>query len=462
MVKDIPIEELYSQPIVKNLLQKLSDNTANIDLNNIKLPYIIKDKVLMSPGVWNDFFYSSDSIKDAFLKSEWDNKEIRSLFLDHVDNSSREWIGEVQNQRMAGDSVIGDLVIVDMATAQKLAYGAKMGISPKVYGMEEENEMLDFSFSNFSVVINPAVKTAYINNRQKETEIENAVKEPYGKVKYADPGYKGDKKRYPIDSEAHVRAAWSYINMPKNQEGYTAEQIKNIKGRITSAAKKYGISIKNNEEVNKMTEEETPKIEPAPVAEVKEDVAAAPAEPIAEAPKEEVKEPAPAEAVEAPVAPAAETENSEIKEEFKAMSELDIVVKAKELQKKNESLKDALIRAAKEMEVKDEKENEMAETDVINQILKLAEILKNKVAPVQMAEAPKVDDNKESEKKMTEMKKTINELSEKLVSVETKLNEPAPKTAMKTEELSAVDSEKLVSADPDTAFMHVLKGMGGM
>src|SRR6185437_2803811 len=42
-------------------------------------------------------------------------------------------------------------------------------------------------------------------------------KKPYGNVSYADPGYQSDKqKRYPIDTAAHVRAAWSYINQSKN------------------------------------------------------------------------------------------------------------------------------------------------------------------------------------------------------------------------------------------------------
>lgn len=67
---------------------------------------------------------------------------------------------------------------------------------------------------------------------------------PYGDVKYADPGYQDDGvKRYPLDSEAHCRAAWSYINMPRNASKYTAEQLKMIKDRIKSAAKKYGIEI---------------------------------------------------------------------------------------------------------------------------------------------------------------------------------------------------------------------------
>jgi len=70
-----------------------------------------------------------------------------------------------------------------------------------------------------------------------------AVKEPYGDVKYADPGYRDNKKRYPIDTPDHIRAAWAYINVPKNAAEYTDEQLELIKGRIKAAAKKAGIQI---------------------------------------------------------------------------------------------------------------------------------------------------------------------------------------------------------------------------
>ncbi len=62
---------------------------------------------------------------------------------------------------------------------------------------------------------------------------------PYGDVAYADPA----NGKYPIDTEEHCRAAWSYINMPKNQKGYSADELAAIKGRIKSAAKKFGIDI---------------------------------------------------------------------------------------------------------------------------------------------------------------------------------------------------------------------------
>lgn len=72
-------------------------------------------------------------------------------------------------------------------------------------------------------------------------------KEPYGDVKYADPGYRDGTKRYPIDSEEHCRAAWAYINMPKNAAKYTPEQLKAIKSRIKKAGEEYGIEFADDE-----------------------------------------------------------------------------------------------------------------------------------------------------------------------------------------------------------------------
>jgi uncharacterized protein DUF6582/Mu-like prophage I protein len=69
-------------------------------------------------------------------------------------------------------------------------------------------------------------------------------KKPYGDVEYADPGYQSDgKKRYPIDSLAHCKAAWSYVSMPKNAARYTAEQLASIKAKIKAAGKEYGIEF---------------------------------------------------------------------------------------------------------------------------------------------------------------------------------------------------------------------------
>lgn len=76
-----------------------------------------------------------------------------------------------------------------------------------------------------------------------EDEVKAAAdkaKKPYGDVQYADPGYQKDgKKRYPIDTPAHIRAAWSYINKPKNCSEYSSSQCASIKSKIVSAWKKH-------------------------------------------------------------------------------------------------------------------------------------------------------------------------------------------------------------------------------
>jgi HK97 family phage prohead protease len=66
---------------------------------------------------------------------------------------------------------------------------------------------------------------------------------PYGDVTYADP----KNGKYPIDTQEHVKAAWSYINMPKNQKDYDAAELIEIKARIRAAAKKFGIEISDDE-----------------------------------------------------------------------------------------------------------------------------------------------------------------------------------------------------------------------
>jgi HK97 family phage prohead protease len=72
----------------------------------------------------------------------------------------------------------------------------------------------------------------------------DSKKMPYGDVEYADPGYQKDgKKRYPLDSEEHCRAAWSYINQGDNAAQYTPDQLARVKAKIKAAAKKYGIEI---------------------------------------------------------------------------------------------------------------------------------------------------------------------------------------------------------------------------
>jgi hypothetical protein len=63
--------------------------------------------------------------------------------------------------------------------------------------------------------------------------------EEYGDVQFADPV----NNKYPIDSEKHVRAAWSYINHRDNAAKYKKDEVELIKSRIIRAAKKFDIDI---------------------------------------------------------------------------------------------------------------------------------------------------------------------------------------------------------------------------
>lgn len=61
-------------------------------------------------------------------------------------------------------------------------------------------------------------------------------------IVYADPGYQDDgKKRYPLDTAAHTRAAASYFGRDSNRGHYTAAQQTHIDQAIRAAEKKFGI-----------------------------------------------------------------------------------------------------------------------------------------------------------------------------------------------------------------------------
>lgn len=61
----------------------------------------------------------------------------------------------------------------------------------------------------------------------------------YGDVKFADPV----NNKYPIDTDEHIRAAWSYINHKDNAAKYDKDEVRTIKDRIMKAAKQHDIEI---------------------------------------------------------------------------------------------------------------------------------------------------------------------------------------------------------------------------
>lgn len=72
----------------------------------------------------------------------------------------------------------------------------------------------------------------YIDKREDVSPTEG--KQRYGDVTFAD----AKNKKYPVDSEAHIRAAWSYIGQDKNASKYSPEDLAVVKGNIVAAWKK--------------------------------------------------------------------------------------------------------------------------------------------------------------------------------------------------------------------------------
>ena len=60
-----------------------------------------------------------------------------------------------------------------------------------------------------------------------------AGKEKYGNVDFADE----KNKKYPIDTEEHIRAAWNYISKSANADKYSAADVTKIKSKIVAAWK---------------------------------------------------------------------------------------------------------------------------------------------------------------------------------------------------------------------------------
>ena len=143
------------------------------DLSNISLPFTVENVTLMSPGVWNDVEYMSSEIKEAYRRTNWDDSDVVAMFNEHDDEDSRDWIGEVRNVRMEGDEMVGDIDFVTAEEARKVAYGARFGISPKVAGRKRNGRMRKYSYANFSLVLDPAVKTTFLNSEQKSSDDTN-------------------------------------------------------------------------------------------------------------------------------------------------------------------------------------------------------------------------------------------------------------------------------------------------
>ncbi|MFA5407026.1 MAG: hypothetical protein WC307_06740 [Candidatus Nanoarchaeia archaeon] len=142
------------------------------EVESVVIPYVLKDRIILSPGQWNSFYYTPEHIKKGVEQTVW-NEETRSIFYEHSDRDARDWVGDLKNIRVSDNGVaIADLWLIDKPLAQKLAYGAKFAISPKIVGDDDVHKVIrDIRFKNFGLVLDPGCKTTFLNSEIPELQI---------------------------------------------------------------------------------------------------------------------------------------------------------------------------------------------------------------------------------------------------------------------------------------------------
>ena len=103
------------------LSSQILEPPQEVDLNNIKLPYILQNRVLMVPGMWNGGYYDAAEIKRAFETTDWSDPENTALVLDHENEDVAHWIGSVVNPRMLGEKLSAIFILL-MKTLQRKCF----------------------------------------------------------------------------------------------------------------------------------------------------------------------------------------------------------------------------------------------------------------------------------------------------------------------------------------------------
>lgn len=148
------------------------------------------------------------------------------------------WLGTVRRVEHAGETV----ETADDLEVDKIDFTATPGVVGAVLDVGEHTatETAERTTSRTAI----AESWDPTDQVVTEADAKKPPGKPFGDVQYADPGYLDDKKkRYPLDTDAHVKAAWSYINQPKNAAQYSPKQLARIKQKIKAAMKRIGAKV---------------------------------------------------------------------------------------------------------------------------------------------------------------------------------------------------------------------------
>jgi phage head maturation protease len=130
--------------------------------------------------------------------------------------------------------------IVDPRAWDKVTSGVYKGFSVggRVTSRDpaDRNVIIALTLTEISLVDRPANPEAVFDCWKAEGG--DRVANTDHAIDYADPGYQADgRKRYPLDGERHIRAAWAFIHIASNAAPYTAGELDQIKSRIVAAWK---------------------------------------------------------------------------------------------------------------------------------------------------------------------------------------------------------------------------------
>lgn len=168
-----------------------------------------------------------------YLRKE-DGKQYGAV-LEHVALTNRPWLSGMKPFGMAADEGT-EVTVMTFSEEEIDQLELDEGDAPG----EFTNEELEILMGDVDAAAEDEADVSLADDKAKK---------PYGNVTYADPGYQSDgKARYPVDSEEHARAAWSYINKAKNASAYSAGQLSKIKARIRAALKRFGVTVEMSDD----------------------------------------------------------------------------------------------------------------------------------------------------------------------------------------------------------------------
>ncbi|GAI76736.1 unnamed protein product, partial [marine sediment metagenome] len=188
-----PLDELSVWPKSWEIPEKVLTIRLS-DEQEIEIPYIIKDRIILKEGVANGLFYPGEELEPcvAVLNEKPDPEDVEarkrtSLFWDH-DDACKNWLGEIKNCHWDAEqkAIVADVYLVDKSAAEKTHYQleisddklSRWGISPRVKINEQDGRATDIRFVSQALVLDPAGGPKLMLEKDKSEE-ENQSEKPY-------------------------------------------------------------------------------------------------------------------------------------------------------------------------------------------------------------------------------------------------------------------------------------------